>query len=67
MIMMLHVILINANDAFQARTAYLSGENLVEWCCYVCAVLFVLDLSGCPVKEVRVRRGLCNVDILSLV
>ncbi|XP_050696672.1 transient receptor potential cation channel subfamily A member 1 homolog [Eriocheir sinensis] len=36
---------------YQARTAYLSGENLVEWACYVCAVIFVQDLSDCPVKE----------------
>ncbi|KAK3893875.1 hypothetical protein Pcinc_002317 [Petrolisthes cinctipes] len=36
---------------YQAWTAYLSVENLVEWCCYVCAVLFVSDTHQCPLKE----------------
>ncbi|KAK8395735.1 hypothetical protein O3P69_005669 [Scylla paramamosain] len=38
-------------NTLPVRTAYLSGENLVEWSCYVCAVLFVIDLSPCPIKE----------------
>ncbi|XP_069174826.1 transient receptor potential cation channel subfamily A member 1 homolog [Procambarus clarkii] len=36
---------------YQARTAYLRGQNLVEWVCYSSAVLFVLDFNGCPVKQ----------------
>ncbi|XP_068215516.1 transient receptor potential cation channel subfamily A member 1 homolog [Palaemon carinicauda] len=36
---------------YSAGCAYLGLENLVEWTCYVCAGLFVLDFHNCPFKE----------------
>ncbi|XP_066945557.1 transient receptor potential cation channel subfamily A member 1 homolog isoform X1 [Macrobrachium rosenbergii] len=36
---------------YSARCAYLGLENLVEWTCYVCAGLFILDFHSCPFKE----------------
>ena len=32
---------------FQARLTYFGFENVIEWVCYVTAILFVIDLNEC--------------------
>ncbi|ROT83530.1 hypothetical protein C7M84_023298 [Penaeus vannamei] len=34
-----------------ALLAYLTFENLLEWICYVTAVVFVMDFADCPIKQ----------------
>ncbi|KAK7065169.1 hypothetical protein SK128_006956, partial [Halocaridina rubra] len=36
---------------YQARLNYIGLENLLEWCCYITAVLLVWDFSDCKVRE----------------
>ncbi|ROT68231.1 putative transient receptor potential cation channel subfamily A member 1-like isoform X2 [Penaeus vannamei] len=36
---------------YQARLNYLGLENLLEWCCYVTAVLVVWDFTDCAVRQ----------------
>lgn len=36
---------------YQARLNYIGVENLMEWCCYVTAVLLVWDFTNCPIRE----------------
>ena len=32
---------------FQARLTYFGAENVIEWVCYVTAILFVIDFTDC--------------------
>ncbi|XP_022241901.1 transient receptor potential cation channel subfamily A member 1 homolog isoform X2 [Limulus polyphemus] len=32
---------------YEKRLAYFTVENLIEWCCYISALLFVLDFTSC--------------------
>ncbi|XP_068249793.1 transient receptor potential cation channel subfamily A member 1 homolog isoform X2 [Palaemon carinicauda] len=36
---------------YQARLNYLGLENLIEWACYITAVLVVWDFNDCKVRE----------------
>lgn len=36
---------------YQARLNYIGLENLMEWCCYITAVLLVWDFNDCPVRQ----------------
>lgn len=36
---------------YQARLNYLGLENLLEWCCYVTAVVLVWDFNDCAVRQ----------------
>lgn len=36
---------------YQARLNYLGLENLIEWACYITAVLVVWDFNDCEVRE----------------
>ncbi|XP_069972152.1 transient receptor potential cation channel subfamily A member 1 homolog isoform X2 [Penaeus vannamei] len=39
------------SQIYQALLAYLTFENLLEWICYVTAVVFVMDFADCPIKQ----------------
>ncbi|XP_069174847.1 transient receptor potential cation channel subfamily A member 1 homolog isoform X4 [Procambarus clarkii] len=36
---------------YRARLNYIGLENLIEWCCYITAVLLVWDFTDCPVRQ----------------
>ncbi|XP_042877569.1 transient receptor potential cation channel subfamily A member 1 homolog [Penaeus japonicus] len=39
------------SQIYQALLAYLTLENLLEWICYITAVIFVMDFANCPIKQ----------------
>ena len=41
---------------FQARLTYFGAENVIEWVCYVTAILFVIDFTECQ-QQTGLRLG----------
>ena len=39
----------------KARLTYVGIENVLEWSCYITAIIFVIDFSECHAETVRHR------------